>query len=48
MQDAIKNNPDDKDACKFIDILYGSALVTSGFTVSLMLISVISMNFVTH
>ncbi|KAF3443286.1 hypothetical protein FNV43_RR12968 [Rhamnella rubrinervis] len=32
LDDAIKNNPDDRNARKFIDILYGSALVTSGFT----------------
>lgn len=35
MQAACKNNPDDEDALRTIDILYDTALISSGFTVSI-------------
>lgn len=36
LQAASKNNPDDNDALKAIDLLYDAALVSSGFTVSIL------------
>lgn len=40
-QAAYRSNPDDEDALRAIDLMYDAALVSSGFTVSLSLLSIL-------
>lgn len=39
MQAAFRSSPDDEEALRAIDLLYDAALVSSGFTVSIAIIS---------
>ena len=47
MQVACRNNPDDSEALKVLDVLFETAMISSGFTVSTLLfsISLTSLNF---
>lgn len=42
MQNAYRNSPDDEEALRAIDLLYDTALVSSGFTVSYYLSSTLN------
>lgn len=44
-QAAYKSNPNDEDAMRAIDLMYDAALVSSGFTVSLWLQSILTHSF---
>lgn len=39
MQAACRNNPDDPEALKVLDVLFETAMISSGFTVSILLFS---------
>jgi len=40
MQVACRNNPDDSEALKVLDVLFETAMISSGFTVSMLLFSI--------
>lgn len=45
MQNAYKNSPHDEEALRAIDLLYDTALVSSGFTVSYYLSSTLNFHY---